>query len=228
MSQKKPFKEVSTEELLNYIDDAQLSNVEVEYTNTDNIATFVAKYGLVPGDSPLKQYLAYKLYKSGTDKPMAPSDFHGMLRFYLPSKNSNYYIDNKSHKINLIALESLIRDKQERSTTPKDYTKFSKFVDQIQLKSGPYKFSLDFLYNTYKVTMKIKKSSLTKYKMSYLLSKSFKSATKRTRWFYTNNFIKNMSYTDRKEILKLLRDGTEKTNPQRKAEIRWLEQKSKS
>lgn len=229
MSQNKRFKEISTDDLLNYIEDANLDDTGVIY-NDNSLMGFVDKFGLVPGENTIKADLLYKLYKTTAIKPLNPHDFHAILKVYLSYKDNYYYINNQRHKINLLALETLKTKQLDQSTNTQDYIKFNKFLAYYDIKAGTDKFSLDMydcLYILY--TRKLKKKKLSKEKLSYLLTKSFKTKIVSNKWFYTNNFINNMSVEDRKELLKLLQNVTKETkNTQRQKEICWLKQKCQS
>jgi hypothetical protein len=226
MSDPRRFKDISVDDLLAYVTDAKLDLTDVKFDSNNTVLSFIEQFGCHPGDDLINATLLYKLYKNAVKEPLARESFHHILKTYLTLKDGYYHVDNKQHKISILALNMLHEDRATRSLKPRQFKKFNQFLEKYNISAGKEWFTLDFIYQLYIVyNRQIKGRKISRTNFQYLLTKTFKTKYDGNRYYAVTLFIENVTSKERRALIKLLNHEGDKTqNTQRRKEVRWLKQ----
>lgn len=164
-------KEITTESLLEALNTkGEVKPIEIDYTN--DILRFVKDINLEPGEENIKRYLLFRYFKQFYANNINRNQFHKVIANILDSNHHFYFIKNRNNHITLQLLHKLDIDKK---TTPRHYRKYTMFLEKYKIKAGTTRYSLDFLYNLYKVYIKsTNRKAMTLRTFTVITYKSFK------------------------------------------------------
>lgn len=196
MEQKKLANELTTEDLLNTLQDNSIQKYRNIEVTQDNVYNFISFYNFQAGIDKVSQKAIQKLYKKWSKSPITQLKFTTHFNtYFLPYKEGSYtyYLLNESSiDINKKILNDLAKVPKDLTKILKNQRHFEMYLKKFGIVPGKDFVSLEvlyYLYDKWTYEMDKKKDVLTKYILTIFLGLFFqkKANPKKGKiWFGIN------------------------------------------
>lgn len=152
--------EISSEELLEALEDSTTTEKPTEHS----VLQFLAEFNIKPGQEKISGRTLYKLYFYHTDEPVSTLEFHLILTSYFEYEKHNndkgYYVNRKAKVITERLGYYLALKKQIKKTKNPHFRRhFENFIESHGLKRGTKNIpaqALFFFYDKWQYENKLK------------------------------------------------------------------------